>query len=338
MLSSLVVSLFAYLFSLNAYFGSDNLFIQKFFPALSAVAEDRIVAVSQTAKKSLLGQEADAIFGEPELAVVVKPEENSSLKPIKLPDIKEPDITASSSVVIDNTNEIVLYSKNGDQVWPLASITKLVTAMVFLDNNSGWEEVYEIKRADRREGGKIYLFTGDRVKIKDLFYLSLVASGNTETIALVSSTGLTEVQFVERMNQKTAELGLTKTIFYDAVGLSDDNVSTPLEVAKIAKAAFSLEEIKEATLTKKYQLNTLSGRKKIVYNTDMLLDIFMPNGVSIMGGKTGYTDKAGYNFVGKFVDRSGHEVISVILGDIDKNSRFEQTHKLVEWIYSSYQW
>jgi D-alanyl-D-alanine carboxypeptidase (penicillin-binding protein 5/6) len=77
----------------------------------------------------------------------------------------------------------------------------------------------------------------------------------------------------------------------------------------------------------------LGGRRKVVYNTDDLLNIFPQNGIRITGGKTGYTPSAGYCFVGKFVDHEGREMISVVLGSASRDSRFSETKELVEWAY-----
>ncbi|MBI4779569.1 hypothetical protein HY797_03920 [Candidatus Falkowbacteria bacterium] len=86
------------------------------------------------------------------------------------------DLAAENGAILDCQSDNLFFSKRPDRAWSIASITKLFTAYTFLDYNPGWETIYEIKAGDKREGGKIYLFTGDRVKIKDLFYFSLVGS------------------------------------------------------------------------------------------------------------------------------------------------------------------
>ena len=240
--------------------------------------------------------------------------------------------------IMDTGSGAFLFSKEARKKWPIASITKLATALVFLNHNPGWEEVYTIKDEDRREGGRINVFKGDRVKVNDLFNLSLVGSDNTATIALVRSTGMSEKEFVQKMNETAEALGLDNTRFFDAVGLSNDNVSTAREVAKLAQSALAKAEIREATLKKKHEFFTLGGKKIIIYNTDDLLHNFPQNGLKIQGGKTGYTESAGYCFVGKFIDQAGREIISVVLGSPDNDSRFSQTKNLVEWAYKNFIW
>lgn len=257
--------------------------------------------------------------------------------PIKKSDISELDLNCASAVVLDLETGKILFDKDAEKESSIASITKLMTALVFLDHNPGWDVIYEMRADDKREGGKIHLFTGDKVKVKDLFYTSLVASDNVATIGLIHSTGLSLEEFMVKMNEKATEIGLVKTSFKDPLGLNDSNVSNALEIAKLANKALLREEIKNAAMTKMYEFKTQQGRAKVIYNTDDLLSVFPENGIEIKGGKTGYTEAAGYCFVGKFGNK-GNEIISVVLNGESKNARFDQTHTLVKWVYDSYSW
>jgi D-alanyl-D-alanine carboxypeptidase len=268
----------------------------------------------------------------------VNVENIEATKPVKIANTEPFILTARYGVAIASESNEVLFEQAGNEQTSIASITKLATALVFLDLNPGWDKIYEIKTTDRVEGGKIYLFNGDKVRIKDLFYLSLVASDNSATQALVNSTGLSETEFVNRMNMKVKELGLINTDFVDPIGLNFNNISTAKEIALLAKTALDKKEISEATIVRNYELKTLSGKKKIIYNTDSLLKIFPQNGIKILGGKTGYNESAGYCFVGKFTDESGHEIIAAVLGGSDINSRFEQTKNIVHWTYNNFKW
>ena len=157
-----------------------------------------------------------------------------------------------------------------------------------------------MRAEDKREGGKIHLFMGEKVRVKDLFYTSLVASDNVAAIGLINSTGLSLEEFIMKMNEKAAEIGLAKTSFKDPLGLNDNNVSNALEIAKLANKALLRDEIRNAAMTKMYEFKTQQGRAKVIYNTDDLLSVFPENGIEIKGGKTGYTEAAGYCFFGKF--------------------------------------
>jgi D-alanyl-D-alanine carboxypeptidase len=242
---------------------------------------------------------------------------------------------AENVAAMDCQSGDMIFTKRIDQPRSIASITKLMTALVFLDNNPGWEEIYEMRESDRREGGVIHLFTGERVRVKDLFYTSLVGSGNTATIALVHSTGISEQEFVEKMNQKAQDLGLKNTRFVEASGLHSGNLSTAREVAKLADVAFADSEIATACSTGIYEYKTLNGRRKIIYSTNYLLssENLKTDHITVLGGKTGYIDAAGYCLVSKFKNTVGGEIITVVLGTGDNGARFEETEKLIKAIY-----
>jgi len=256
-------------------------------------------------------------------------------KKVGIPDI---EVSAYSAAVFDIKNKLFIFEKNSNDRLRIASITKLMTALVWLDNNPGWDQIYEIKRKDRRDGGKIYLYLGDKVTVRNLFYAMLVGSDNSATIALIHSAGLSEADFVIKMNEKAKALGLLQTRFVDPVGLSNSNISTAREVALLAQAALGRSEINQAVATEKTEFSTVAGVSKAIESTDALLNNFSDNNIRIMGGKTGYTDLAGYCFVAKFIDASQHEIISVVLNTPSEADRFKQTAKLVRWIYDSYEW
>jgi len=265
--------------------------------------------------------------------------ENKQDVPPKLKDgAVAPDLKDLTCLVMDKASGAVLLKQNENKTMAIASISKLASVLVFLEQNLDWETTYKVKASDIVGGGKNNIVPGDEIKLKDLFFLSLVGSDNSATEALTHATGLSDGEFIAKINSKMKELGLANTNFSDPTGLSDANVSTALDVAKFAQAALVRKEIREATLTKDYSLTTVAGAKRSVSNTDILLDIFPQNGIKIVGGKTGYTVNAGYCFVGQFIDKNGHEIISVVLGGPDVNSRFEATKRLVHWTYDNFSW
>ena len=245
------------------------------------------------------------------------------------------DLAAENGAIFDCQNYNLFFSKTPDRSWPIASITKLFTAYTFLDYNPGWETIYKIKAEDKREGGKIYLFTGDEVKVKDLFYFSLVGSDNTATAALVHSTGMTEEEFIIKINDKVKSLGLKNTRIVDVAGLKDANISTAREIAQFANIALGVDEINRASLTKKYEFTTEQGRKKIIASTNELLNIFPDEDISLLGGKTGHINSSGYCLVSKFKGTDGRAIVTVILGASSETDRFGLTKKLVELYYNN---
>ncbi len=248
------------------------------------------------------------------------------------------ELSAERGTVLADQDRVFLYSKQADEPQPIASITKLMTALVFLDNNPGWEKVYKITPEDQVNGGRLHLFLGEKVKVKDLFHVALIASDNGATTALVHSTDLTKEEFVKEMNEKAKALGLSQTQFVDPTGLSDDNISTAREVAWLARTALKQADIKEIINKKDYTFKTINGREKRVESTDYLLFDSAKNSFQVIGGKTGYTDGAGYCFVGRFQNEDGRELISVVLNSDGLNERFRESKRLINWSLNSYNW
>lgn len=212
-----------------------------------------------------------------------------------------------------------------------------MTALVFLENNPGWEESYTITRDDNIAGGYLNLFLGEQIKIKDIFATSLIASDNGAAMALVHASGLSEEEFVNKMNEKAKALFLVNTQFIDPTGLSDSNVSTAREVALLAKEALMKNEINDVVSKKEYLFSTPGGREKKIESTNYLLFDTSKNNFQILGAKTGYTDEAGYCFVGRFAE-DNREVISVVLNSDGKNERFKETKNLINWVFANYNW
>ncbi|MDD3285534.1 MAG: serine hydrolase [Patescibacteria group bacterium] len=260
---------------------------------------------------------------------------NDDAAPQKMP---APSIAAKSAAVLTDDGHVWLEAKAPERRQAIASITKLMTALVFLEHNPGWEKEYTISRADMVEGGKVNLFLGETVRVKDLFNASLVASDNGATLALARSTGLSETEFILAMNNKAKDLGLLQTEFADPVGLSNNNLSNARDVARLAQAALSREEIEKSVALPAYRFQTLQGRDKLLESTDWLLDSSSSSALKALGGKTGYTDQAGYCFVGRFQDKDGRSVIVAVLDTGGKNERFLQARALASWAFTYCQW
>jgi D-alanyl-D-alanine endopeptidase (penicillin-binding protein 7) len=252
-----------------------------------------------------------------------------------IPEAKE-IVAADKAAVLSEDGRFLFYNKNADVTQPIASITKLMTALVFLEVKPDLNSSYKITGADNIEGGKLNLFLGDTVKLKDILFTSLVASDNGATMALVHASGLSEEDFIKRMNEKAKYLNLRQTFFADPIGLSEKNISTAREVALLAKEALKNSEISDAVNRKEYKFTTLEGRDKIVESTDYLLFDSAKNNFLPMGGKTGYTERAGYCFVGRFQGPQGEDLIAAVLNSPGKNDRFKESKNLISWVLDNY--
>lgn len=241
-------------------------------------------------------------------------------------------LSADKAAVFSEAERTFLYTKNIDEAQPIASITKLMTAIVFLEAEPDLNKIYKITENDQVDGGRVNLFLGDELSLKDLFYTSLIASDNGATLALVHALGLEEADFVLRMNSKARELNLLQTNFNDPIGLSKENVSTAREVILLFNEARKNPEIKKAMLLPRYRYETIQGREKIIESTDEYLLTDDNFDLTSLGGKTGYIDEAGYCFVGEFKDEFGQNFVVSVLNSANKNSRFLESQNLLQWL------
>jgi D-alanyl-D-alanine carboxypeptidase len=234
-------------------------------------------------------------------------------------------ITAQSAAVIDKDSGIVLWKKNADQIRSIASITKLMTAIIFLEN--------VLEPRDEANGGTPDIKRGETVRVKDLFHTSLIASDNNATLALVRSTGLTRDEFVKEMNKKAKSLGLENTHFVGPTGLSDDNKSTAIEILQLAKYAFEHEDINAVAGLAEYNFTSLSGESHRIFSTNQLLSSYL----DIEAGKTGFINASGYCIVAEVKGEQAN-VITVVLGSETNPDRFQDLKILTGWILENFDW
>lgn len=249
------------------------------------------------------------------------------------------ETTSRAALVLDRSSGKILFEKNAREKFSLASLTKLMTALVFLETEPNWNARIKLQKIDDKEGGIVYARAPEEVTVKDLFNMMLVGSVNNAAMAVVRSTGLSQEDFIAKMNQKAQELNLKNTVFVDPTGLEVENIGTALDVAKLLSYALQKKEIQEAVLQKKYVFSPI-GSKKIYYvkNTNKLLWSFInEDPYEVLGGKTGYIEEAGYNLtVG--VRRDNHEIIIVVLGSKTAEDRFQEIKGLADWTFDNYKW
>lgn len=243
---------------------------------------------------------------------------------------KAPDFSASSSFLIDLGTSTILLDKGADELHPMASITKLMTALTVLSSNPNFERPLVLTKADQRNGDHAYFFVGDEIKFKDAWDLLLIASSNDAAALLARATFGSEEKFVLTMNAQAKKLGLLRTTFVDPTGLDPGNISTAREIVALARVALSQPEIRNAVIKNGFLFEPRGKSARAVRATDQLLSWFRLPGVSIFGGKTGYIDASGYNLVFA-AGIPGHDLIGVVLGSENNNARFEDMSKLLKW-------
>lgn len=243
-------------------------------------------------------------------------------------------ISAQAAAVVDERTGTVLWQKNANEVRSIASITKLMTALVFLQNNPGWDTEVTMLPEDNTNGGTHHILEGERVTAENLFYAGLIASDNNSIKALVRSTGLTEEEFVGKMNNRARTLGLINTNFVEPTGLDEDNKSTALEVLKLAQYAFGKDTIVDAVELSTYTFQAKSGQHHKIYSTNKLLDSYL----DIVAGKTGYIGASGYCLTAQVKGEEGQRILAVVLGSDSHDGRFYDLKVLSGWVLENFTW
>jgi D-alanyl-D-alanine carboxypeptidase len=275
--------------------------------------------------------------GRGRISAVTKPAEvvYRAAPPIKIGSSLGIKTTAKSAMVYDPASQSVLFAKDIDAVRPIASLSKLMTALVFMEYNPGFDQTVEIISDDIVPGGSDHLSSGDRVTVENLFYTSLIGSDNVAATALARSTGLSTADFVTQMNERAGRLGLTKTHFEEVTGLNQANVSTAAEVTRLLDFALNNTMIRQAVILPEYSFNPAGQAKaRRVANTNLLLDSFL----HLDGGKTGFTYEAEYCFVARATDGDNHRIIAVVLGATDADARFQEVKGLLAWTFANWRW
>ncbi len=246
--------------------------------------------------------------------------------------------TAKGIAVFDQASGLKLYEKNSAEVLPIASITKLMTALVVAESQPDWDKAVTVVAEDSRSGGLVQLRVGDEVTLKDLFNLMLVSSANEAAIALARNSGITD--FIGAMNAKARQLEMYHTNFADPSGLDPENVSTADDLAKLAGAAFGRPEIAAAVIQKNYHYQIKNtGREATAVSTDKLLESFLNEGeYRIVGAKTGYLNEVSYCLLLQVQKNSTTTLMVVLLGAETMADRWQEAKGLVDWVFRNYQW
>lgn len=235
---------------------------------------------------------------------------------------------ATSAILFDGGSNQILFQQNAFERRPLASMTKLMTAMVALDHGITWDQQANILPNEYVEGGELVLTPGETVMMKDLFNASLLGSANNATMAYVRQLGMSKDEFVQAMNRKAVELHLEQTEFHDVTGLTSQNVSTAYEVAVMAHYAFThYSEISKATSQKEYAF-TVHGtnRKHTIHNTNKPVQLGEMN---VTGSKTGFLYEAGYCLVVEGADALKNRV-AVVMNDPSEDAQFAEIKRLLQ--------
>jgi serine-type D-Ala-D-Ala endopeptidase (penicillin-binding protein 7) len=242
-------------------------------------------------------------------------------------------VYARNAVVIDLATDRVLFEKRSDQTVPIASLTKLMTALVFLEQQPDLRRIAEVTREEIRGGGHTQLWNRERVSLYDLLHMSLMNSDNVATRVLARESGLGREEFVARMNEKARDLRLSNTRFAEPTGLDNHNVSTAVDVAQLLRAAADHYLIREVTTTPDYVfLGEYPGRNRTISRTHQIVNtnrLLRSNRYEFSCSKTGFISQSGY-CVATWVRDRGRDLITVVLGAPTNATRFADVVRLVQ--------
>jgi D-alanyl-D-alanine endopeptidase (penicillin-binding protein 7) len=246
--------------------------------------------------------------------------------------VHDPKLKSSSVLIIDQGDSSVLYSRHSDVPMPIASITKLMTALVVLDAKQPLDEPIKITDADRdpAKGGVSRLAVGTVLTRGDLMHLALMSSENRAAHALGNNYPGGVPAMVAAMNAKAAALGMASSRFVDPTGLSSQNVASPEDLSKLVIAASRDPSIREYSTDRRYAVKV---RRHMVEfrNTDNLVANPTWN---IIVQKTGYIAEAGKCLVMAAVIE-GRSVVIVLLDSFGKYTRVADAKRIKTWMESS---
>jgi D-alanyl-D-alanine endopeptidase (penicillin-binding protein 7) len=238
-------------------------------------------------------------------------------------------LRSRAAVVLDTEEGEILFEKNSEQEFPVASLTKLMSALTFLETKADLNDIITITPADAGCPGKSELMVGEILTLRDLLHASLMSSNNRATKTLARASGLSSSEFAVRMNRKAKELGLLNSQFSEPTGLDEQNRSSALDCARLLYSALQDSVIRSIAGKTFYEFSSLNKRKRKhrIGSTNKLLF----SSLKVKGGKTGYNGASGW-CQGTLVEGDdGKEIVAVVLGAPNKRTRFREIRSIVKW-------
>ena len=243
----------------------------------------------------------------------------------------EPQINARAAIIYDRSTKQIIWGKNEMQKRAMASTTKIMTAIVVLENGNLNDVVTISKKAAGTGGSRLKIRTDDKITVRDLLYGLMLRSGNDAAVALAEHIGESVEGFAGLMNKKAEEIGLKNTHFVTPHGLDDEShYTTAYELALLTDYALKNDTFKKIVSTKNTQIR-INENSVNIYNTNELLGV-LPG---VDGIKTGFTNNAGRCLVTSCT-REKNQIITVVLGCDTKKQRTSDSTKLIEYAYKNY--
>jgi serine-type D-Ala-D-Ala endopeptidase (penicillin-binding protein 7) len=236
---------------------------------------------------------------------------------------------AAAAIIYDPETNQVLFEENAQELRSIASITKVMTALVFLETLPDLTQTVKVERGDVSRASTTYLRAGYSVTGDELLHLLLIGSDNAAARVIARASMYGTDGFIERMNAKAAELGLEQTHYEDTSGLLAANVSSAFDMARLIAYAAADERI--GTIMRKTGYDFAGGRRPVHVNSTNRL---VRNGeLEVLGGKTGFISSSGYCLATLVrLPQTGRQVAVVVLGARSNAGRFAETKHLFNWL------
>ncbi|MDP2643212.1 MAG: D-alanyl-D-alanine carboxypeptidase family protein [Candidatus Peregrinibacteria bacterium] len=253
--------------------------------------------------------------------------------PVKKNTYISPIISPKSAIAVDNDTGAILYEKNPDEKLPIASITKLMTILIILDENELSDTVTVSSNASSTGGSTMFLRIGEEIAVENLIYGALIGSSNDAATALAEHNAGSTSAFVEKMNKKAKAIHLTNTHFSTPNGLGEtNNYSSARDLSILAQQVYKNKFIKHAAELK--EIEVLSTDASITHKIKTTNDL-LGGYLNIKGLKTGTTDAAGQCLVTVAENDKGREITTVLLHSPD---RFTEAKVLIDWVFRAFNW
>lgn len=253
---------------------------------------------------------------------------NPNFLPIRDLAVEEPGMKAKAVLIYELEKDKILYQKNIKEILPIASLTKLMTALIVLENMDLEQKITVSEKAINSFGRTGGLKINEEISVKNLLYVMLMESSNDAAAALAENAP----DFVDLMNRKAEEIGLKDTRFTDPSGYDPLNVSSAIDLAALVKYSLDKPLIWDILKTPSIDLQSTDGWiNHHLVNTNLLLKKWP----EVIGGKTGYTEEAKECIVLLIKISNENYLIAVVLSAED---RFKEAEKLLDWIKKAYIW
>lgn len=255
--------------------------------------------------------------------------------------LKLPSVTAEIFIIVDPRADTVLAAKKPDIVWPIASLTKLITAMVARAAALAPTAHFSIAQSDEVGGGRLRVPDGTLISGGDLLAAMLIGSANNAAGALARAVSGTHEDFVHAMNAWVEDAGFIATDVVDPSGIGVGNVSTAREVAQIARTVFSDELLRDLASRPQWDFKTMDGKFHRIVSTDWLLREPRYRDIRVAAGKTGYIDESKWNLVVQVTPTkkpTDRELLIVVLGSGSRRASFDDAAMLARWAWKNFEW